>query len=218
MIDFVMFDCDGTLVDSERANLGMIIAALNKLGANGLNIEDMLEVFRGRSFPEILAIINRDLKIKVSAADLSLAIKNEDEDAGNNVAAIKNSYQTLESIKCAKAVVSNGNRDTVLRYLKFTNLIKFFGEDNIYSFQQVARPKPEPDIIFHALNQHGKLAENSLLIEDSETGILAGKAAGVRVLGFIGSSENPEEHRKLLLRAGADEIISDLSSILNELD
>jgi beta-phosphoglucomutase-like phosphatase (HAD superfamily) len=71
----------------------------------------------------------------------------------------------------------------------------------------VANGKPAPDLFLHAAAAMGAVSENTLVIEDSVSGVQAGKAAGMTVWGFVGGSHyTGRDGRALLEVAGADHI------------
>ena len=60
----------------------------------------------------------------------------------------------------------------------------------------------------------GAAPSRSLVIEDSVNGVLAGKAAGMTVWGFVGGSHYQErDGAALLSAAGADRIVRDMSDL-----
>lgn len=52
--------------------------------------------------------------------------------------------------------------------------------------------------------------DQCIVIEDSVSGVLAGKTAGISVIGFVGGCHWKEEWRKDLLCAGADAVLSEM--------
>ena len=87
----------------------------------------------------------------------------------------------------------------------------FGGE--IFSAKQVDRPKPYPDVYLHALRSVGLEPLQALVVEDSPTGIEAAKAAGLRVVGFLGASHITEGHGEQLKAKGADFLASDAEEL-----
>jgi len=57
--------------------------------------------------------------------------------------------------------------------------------------------------------------KNTMVIEDSVTGVIAAKSAGMYAVGFIGSHINQDVARAQLEDAGADKIIDDLLDVLD---
>ena len=65
-----------------------------------------------------------------------------------------------------------------------TGLFARFGDERIFSSQDVGRGKPEPDLFLHAARQMGVPPERCAVVEDSPLGVQAAVAAGMDVYGF----------------------------------
>jgi len=63
----------------------------------------------------------------------------------------------------------------------------FFGK-NVFSAYQIPNPKPAPDLFLHILETLEIVAENCIVIEDSESGVKAAQNAGIKVVAFTGAS------------------------------
>jgi HAD superfamily hydrolase (TIGR01509 family) len=88
---------------------------------------------------------------------------------------------------------------------------------SVFSAEQVARGKPEPDLFLFAANRFGVPPEACLVIEDSPFGVRAARAANMKCIGFVGGShlqEHRSEHAALLIRHGADKTVSSLGAFL----
>ena len=71
----------------------------------------------------------------------------------------------------------------------------------------VARGKPAPDLFLHAAAQMEVAPAQTLVIEDSVSGVTAAKAAGMTVWGFVGGSHYvSRDGRAMLKDAGADRV------------
>jgi beta-phosphoglucomutase len=81
----------------------------------------------------------------------------------------------------AKAVGSNAEMANIDHVLDGAGLRHHFGA--IVDGSQVERAKPEPDIYLRAAQRLGRAPGDCIVFEDSPTGIAAGKAAGMRVVG-----------------------------------
>ena len=106
-------------------------------------------------------------------------------------------------------VASNSTADWVVPGLERLGLRKFF--ETICTVDQVARPKPQPDVYLGALAGLGiSTAEGSYAFEDSQPGVQAAKAAGLHVIAV----PNPlTRHQDL---SSADEIHDSLAGFVLE--
>ena len=83
----------------------------------------------------------------------------------------------------AVCVVSNGSPEAMAERLKLTRLYAWF-EGHLFSSAQVARGKPYPDVFLLAAQTMGVPPSECVVIEDSEAGVAAGVAAGMRVFAY----------------------------------
>jgi beta-phosphoglucomutase-like phosphatase (HAD superfamily) len=74
----------------------------------------------------------------------------------------------------------------------------------------VSRPKPYPDLYQFASKKMGVLPSECLVIEDSPTGAEAAYKAGMKVLGFIGTSQSQRISDASFFKAGAQIIFNDM--------
>jgi beta-phosphoglucomutase len=85
------------------------------------------------------------------------------------------------------AVASNSIRQTVELMMEKSNLVRYL--DLVLSNQDVAKPKPDPEIYNTAIARLGFSPNECLIIEDNQNGIKAAKASGANVM-IVGSTED----------------------------
>ena len=213
----IIFDCDGTLVDSETLYNTITSELLVGLGFPEYTPERCIELFAGQAWSTIKKtlenkhgdiipsdIIERYIKIANGRMDTDLKTPN---DAHNVVKTLKQDR--------AICVASNGERNNVIKSLDVTGLKSFFPDEHIFTKIQVPRPKPAPDLFLFAAEQMGFAPSECLIIEDSPAGVAAAVAAGMNVIGFTGCSHDQENQESLLRNAGATQITNQLIHILN---
>ncbi|MET0656539.1 MAG: HAD-IA family hydrolase, partial [Steroidobacteraceae bacterium] len=113
------------------------------------------------------------------------------------------------------AVASNSHSAYIEHALRTCGIRHFFG-DRIASADQVERLKPAPDIYLLAARMLGTPAQQCIAVEDSEVGIVAANAAGMRAIAFC-----PPGHvftAARLKQAGAQNVIADFGQLLDLLD
>jgi HAD superfamily hydrolase (TIGR01509 family) len=201
--ELVIFDCDGVLVDSERITNQIFCAMLNELGLS-VTLDDMFERFVGHSMPQCIALITEmhgapppdtfvpELRLRAAKALKQL------------IRPIPGVAEALEGLSLPYCVASSGEHEKIRLTLGATGLLKHF-EDRIFSVVDVERPKPAPDVFLLAARRLGAEPSRCAVVEDTPTGVQAGVAAGMHVLGF---SANTPEHR--LKEAGAHEVFSEM--------
>ncbi|WP_435640550.1 HAD family hydrolase [Micavibrio aeruginosavorus] len=219
--DLVIFDCDGTLVDSEIANNAAFCDELATEGLTQYTLDYALAHFVGSSVPTLMKQIAEETGHVFPADFRDRYIDNVSRRIPTDMQAIPHAYETIAAIAniMPVCVASNGERQNVLDCLAAINTMgPFFTEKTVFTKDQVATPKPAPDLFLYAASQMGNVApERCLVIEDSKFGARAGVAAGMDVLGFTGSSHDKAERAAELSAERVIAVIDDLRDILNYL-
>ena len=211
----VIFDCDGVLVNSEAI---YIQAELDHLAEAGLTFDrrDYMTTFTGmpmdaweRKLTEMAALrFGIDL-----AADffdrLARQVANQIE---RDLAAVPGAKTHIEALERPVCVASSTGLKKLRWKLGHTGLAPLFGEA-VYSADMVTHGKPEPDLFLHAANEMRARPRDCIVVEDSSNGVLAGKAAGMTVIGFTGGDHCLDAHDKDLIKAGADHVAADYPAL-----
>ena len=112
----------------------------------------------------------------------------------------------LEGLQIPHCVASSSDFDRVSFSLFLTGLAPHF-DSRLYTSQMVERGKPAPDLFLYAAERMQADPRRTLVIEDSISGVKAGKAAGMTVWGFVGGSHYQSRDGKAILgEAGADRV------------
>ena len=204
-IDLIIFDCDGVLVDSEVISCR---AHANMLTKHGYPItsEQVSERFLGRSTKQANLEIETELGRKLPEAyhdDLRDELFRTFE---ADLEAIRGIHDVLDAVTQRVCVASSGSHPRMQVSLGSTGLYERLAP-NIFSSSQVANGKPAPDLFLLAACMMQADPSRCIVIEDSPLGVEAGRAAGMRVIGFAGASHATEDLAQVLAAAGADRVI-----------
>lgn len=182
MINCIIFDCDGTLVDSEYLdNYGLEIM-LKDYGVY-FSAEDMMEKHRGCKLSAILKEIEKEYCIKLKDDFVESYRKSVDLLFSERLQSFDGVAEVLESICLPKCVASNGPLEKINKALSVTGLVKYF-DGNVFSSYDVGVWKPAPDIFLHAAKVMGFPPESCAVVEDSLIGISAAKSANMQPVLF----------------------------------
>ena len=96
--------------------------------------------------------------------------------------------------------------------LEVTGLSSLFSS-NIFSATQVTHGKPAPDLYLLAATRMAVAPEDCVVIEDSALGVTAGRAAGMKVIGFTGGTHSMGDAARHLASAGAYHIVSSMTEL-----
>jgi HAD superfamily hydrolase (TIGR01509 family) len=211
VIDAVVFDLDGVLVDSEhvwdearqqlarergvdwperasRDMMGMSSPEWSRYMRDEVGIDDEPEEISAEVVRRLEAVYRKDLPLFDGA-----------------VAAVKRL-----AARWPLGLASSSNRELIDLVLELSGLGRYFSAT--VSSEEVARGKPAPDVYLEAARRLGVDPGRCAAMEDSENGIRAAKAAGMRVIA-IPNAQYPPAADAL---AQADEIISSLEELTPE--
>ena len=187
--DFVIFDCDGVLVDSEGITNLVIQDNLAKYGLH-VAVDDIIRLFVGGTMSGVMT----------QARSMGAALPDDWLDEiypemitrlGQEVTLVPGAVDVLDALDAAGigyAVGSNGPHRKMDVTLARTGLAARL-QGRIYSREDVPNPKPAPDVYLKAASEAGIAPSRCVVIEDSPSGAKAGKAAGMVTFGFAAETE-----------------------------
>ncbi len=185
MIRAVLFDCDGVLADSETLANRIVAEELTALGWV-LDAHAAQREFLGLSLPDMTPLI----EARVGAlppgwgAALSERIARAMEAGVQPMPGAGDALRGVAAAGLPMAVCSNSARAELGMKMRVLGFEAFF-EGRIFSFQDVPRPKPAPDLYTAAARACGVQPADCLVVEDSATGVAAGLAAGCGVVSLV---------------------------------
>ena len=186
MIKCILFDSDGTLVDSEPLGHKCMHQQLAKYGYE-VSQQKMEDEYRGWKLNTILDDISKNFDqfelpddfIPEYRAALDVIFENE-------LKAMPGVEDAIKQIDLPICVASSGPIAKIETALRVTGLKKYFGE-NLFSAYVIKAWKPDPKLFLVAAETMGFKSEECLVIEDSEVGVQAALAAGMNAIHY-----NPE--------------------------
>ncbi|MEF1310922.1 HAD-IA family hydrolase [Vibrio mytili] len=205
----VIFDCDGTLVDTERLCCQALVKVFNQYGFS-LTFEECIAHFRGGKLADILLDIREFLNVSIPIDVLEPIYREEVQTLFsqhlNPMDGAKTLIQFLDSNDIQYCVVSNGPKDKMEYVLKQAGLLDVF-EGKIFSAFDANSWKPEPDLLMYSAMNMGFLPSECLYIDDTPKGIEAGLSAGIKTVQlFNGESINRVDDERVVLIEHLDEL------------
>lgn len=174
-----LFDMDGLIFDTERSFMEQLALVMGErgyrltreiygdtLGLSGEELRDRMTGYYGPEYP--FQEISREARERLNrvAETVGLWMKPE-------ISSIL-AYLQERNVLCA--VASGTRSDMVRKYIEICGLDGYF--QAMVGSEQVAASKPAPDIFLLAAESLQVAPEHCVVLEDSENGIRAGKAAG----------------------------------------
>lgn len=225
----VIFDCDGVLVDSEIISAQVSSDCLQEIGVT-LGADYILETYRGKSVADCIRMITEELSRLESWKDYSDAEKAEQgaqfwrhvqlqtlvvcEQQLEPVKGVMPVLDYLRDHNIPFCVASNGKHEKMRMTLAKTGIISYV-QGRVFSFEDVTRGKPAPDLFLHAAKTLNVPAEQAIVVEDSLTGIQAAVAAGMRPLGYCPPNHDGSDNTLLpAMRALGAEVFFSMDELI----
>lgn len=186
----VLFDCDGVLADSE----GLVNAVVAEdLTARGWRIsgEQARETFLGMAAPDMIPVIEARIGHALPGDWIPVLSHRIAAEMTRSLRPVEGALAAVAAVVAAGipvAVASNSAREELGAKLAVLGLAATFAGRTL-SFEDVARPKPAPDIYLAAARACGADPARCVVVEDSLLGARAGIAAGCRVVGLARGTE-----------------------------
>jgi HAD superfamily hydrolase (TIGR01509 family) len=184
--DLIIFDCDGVLVDSEMLSARVLMALLRENGID-MTFDAFRLDFLGRGFASATARLKARTGRSLPDTFQSEYFSRLNQLFATDLKAMSGVHKLLADLATDHCVASSSIPPRLDFALKVTGLEQHFGP-HVYSAVLVQNAKPAPDLFFHAAKAHGVSPKACLVIEDSEMGVLAARAAGMTVWHFAGGA------------------------------
>lgn len=207
MIEAILFDLDGLMVDSEPHSIASWQAVLAKRGVQF--DQNALDSVLGQRVVETASTAIRLFHLPERPEDLA------QEKAEYQIAHLNGNVQPMPGLielldwvdqsGLKKAVASSGLRRYIDAVLATTHVQDRF--DVIISADDVINGKPAPDVFLAAARALNVPPENCLVLEDAPFGVQAAKAAGMMCFAV------PNAHSHALDLSLADRVVASLSEV-----
>jgi HAD superfamily hydrolase (TIGR01509 family) len=208
----LIFDCDGVVVDSMSLHTEVESEAFRAIGID-VSPKDLAMRFSGVGDAEVHRVLSQESGRAIPPDIAERIGRRKKEVFAERLKPIAGIREVLTALgETPRCLASGTGVDLLYFLLGIVGLTEQFAP-HIYSSEMTPRGKPFPDLFLHAANQLGHAPENCLVIEDGVPGVLAGRAAGMRVLGFVGGEHCDEAHEGRLMAAGAELVFSDMREL-----
>ena len=208
----LLFDLDGTLVDSRADLANSVNLMLAELGRAGLPDCRVLGfVGEGaRLLVERALAATQEIAPLPSEIDSALEVfrRHYREHLLDYTRVYPEVLETLSRLDgCSKAIVTNKPYDFTLALLDGTGLLPYF--DVVLGGDSLPERKPSPMMLLEAARRFGVTPSSCLMVGDTKFDVEAGKAAGMKTCGYIPGFRGRTE----LAEAGADFLIERFSEL-----
>lgn len=179
-IDAVLFDVDGTLLDTTEFIYQGFAHTLAAHGQPPRTREELVPIMGG-GLDRCYAVLAPEVD-PLAMVETHRAWQGENLHLSVSYPGVEAMLTHLRDAGIKLGAITNRSARTSVRTLERAELVRFF--DVILSFEDMPRAKPEPDGLLLALERLGVTPEHAVMVGDTDNDILAGKAAGMRTVGI----------------------------------
>lgn len=179
-IKLIIFDLDGTLVDSIVDLTHALNYATRPFGIRERSVDEMRDLVGTGISIVIDKVIAEEGELKEKVLSRFM------EYYGEHLVVYTTLYPGVEEtlkllVKYKKAVVTNKREKFAKRGLEELGMGTYF--DSILGSDSVGKKKPSPEPILHLLRKFDLAPDEAVIVGDSEIDMAAGKSAGIRRIG-----------------------------------
>ena len=208
MLEAVIFDMDGVIVDSEPWHLEINLELYEELGFK-LTLEEYKQ-FIGKSNIDMWSLLKNKYSLKQSIPEIlkiqgEKSIQHLQQQKDGLIEGILPLLRTLKEKGIPIGLASSSSLEYIEAVLNKYKIREYFRV--VVSGENMEKGKPAPDIFLYTAELLGAKPENCVVIEDSENGVKAAKAGGMRCIGFINPNSGEQDLR------GADWRIDSIKEI-----
>jgi HAD superfamily hydrolase (TIGR01509 family) len=212
VIEAVVFDMDGVLIESEEIWDAIREAYVRERG--GRYDAEVQRAMMGMSSVEWSRYLHETAGVPDEPEEINAEVVRRMLEAyREHLPLIPGAVDAVKRLaeRYPLAVASSSNRPLIDAVLEVAGLAPYFAAT--VSSEEVPRGKPAPDVYLEAARRLGVEAERCAAVEDSHGGIRAAKAAGMFVIAFPNPTYPPDEESL----AQADVVIRSLDELTPEL-
>jgi len=204
-IKLILFDLDGTLVDTSKDITTALNYALKQYGMKKLTVQETIKMV-GEGITRLIEKILGDKKIHMRDEIIRRFIEYYSEhlsDYSHEYPYVRETLEQLNGYK--KAVISNKRESLSVELLEKLDLLKYF--NLVAGSDTTSQKKPSPVPIFHIMEKLDAKPYESMIVGDSSFDIEAGKKAGIKTVAVTYG------YRERQYLQGADHMIDSLKEL-----
>jgi len=179
----VIFDLDGTLIDSMPTHFAAWCTALSQFNVpKSVFPEDVFYSMGGRPTKDIVVELNGDFDLSLNPEEIALAKRHAFLQTLDQISINEDVVAYARSLrgKIPMAIATGGTRIVVEKTLQALELNDLF--DEVVTANDVACGKPAPDVFLEAAKRLEVDPTKCLALEDAPAGMMAAQTAGMEVV------------------------------------
>lgn len=210
-VRLIIFDFDGVVADSEYLAMTVMAEGLCGLGLP-TTTDEAVQLYMGKSFADCAVAMEAQLGSPLPDGFLAGRVAEVHRRVVAEVEPVQGLLPFLATFAdVTRCIASSSRLDYIDRCLDRMALADRF--EHRFSGHDVKRGKPHPDLFLKAAATLDVPPSDCVVIEDSPTGVLAGKAAGMFTFGLCAGRHIRQGHADRLTEVGADRIAESFDQI-----
>ncbi len=207
----LLFDFDGVVADSEPLANRVLADLLTECGAP-TTLEQSYARYVGKQPPEIVTAAAEIHGLDLPADFAGRLLARTLVSFATDLRPVAGFAEFADAFRTApRAVASSSTPERLAASITALGLEDYFGT-HVYSAAMVRRGKPAPDVYLLAAERIGMPADACVVLEDSPSGVRAGVAAGMTVVGLLAGGHIGAGHGERLAAAGAAYVAPDYAA------
>jgi HAD superfamily hydrolase (TIGR01509 family) len=209
----LIFDFDGVVADSEMLANTLLADSITTGLGKPTTLDDSIRLFMGKRWEDCRQAI-------VDWVGAALPDGFEDAHRARSKTLMRRDVGPVAGLvsfldahrHVPRCVASSSSHEWLNHCVDKFGVRHHFGQ-SLFSATDVPNGKPAPDVFFHAARSMGVAPEACVVLEDSPTGVLGARAAGMTVIGFLGASHIRDGHAERMSAAGAHDLAEDYDAV-----
>ncbi len=212
MRELGIFAVDGVLVDNGSIRTRVWAETLAAFG-HRVDLAAVARRVEGRDDRSVLASVERELGRPLGEAAMATFERRLQDAYRWEARAVNDALGTLRRLHRPVCAISGGSRASARAALESVGLWDTISP-HLFTSDHVRNPPPAGELVQFVAAEMGAPVSRCVLVDASESGVRAGRAAGVTVFGFAGAGHVvPDTHARKLAAAGADFTFDRLSEL-----
>lgn len=210
-VRLIIFDFDGVVADSEHLAMLVLAEGLSGLGLP-TTADEAVRLYMGLGLADCVRAMEAQLGSPLPDGFMAARLEQVRSRVVAEVEPVRGLTAFLaEFAHVRRCIASSSRLDYIGRCLNRMLLADWF--EHRFSGHDVERGKPHPDLFLKAAATLAVSPSDCVVIEDSPTGVAAGKAAGMFTFGLCAGRHIGPGHADRLTEAGADVIAESFDHI-----
>jgi len=205
----IIWDFDGVIADTEHGAVYRYYELLKDFGIN-ITLKQTIDCIMGKSQQMQLESLSKYTD-KLNIYNIKEFNKEADIAAVKNLKLTAGIEEIFKMQNFEQCIATGNSFDGIKSRIYPLNLDKYITKNHIFSADLVERGKPEPDLFLYAAEKMGYKPENSIIIEDSMKGLLAGIRADIKTIAYIEHCLiDKKEYTSMIKKLGIDTIFDNM--------